>query len=176
MFQMKALFNIRKWKNQSQAHKVYHYKWVCPCTKISQKTEIEAQSSGSKEGQKGQETEEQVPEGMVVPTTWPPSLVYGITPSVSLDDDKHQQLELKKQTRDEKKDVEVSLAEFLKLLGDSVVQVSPVVGSDRTRKKSKPHWEGKDSQPHSRIHPRGEVAINSFIWEKKGKREESVSS
>ena len=83
---------------------------------------IEAQTSGSKEGQEGQEREEQIPErsyvgyyegtvslfeipveiisskgknteGMVVPMTWPPGLVYGITPSASSDDDKHQQQE-----------------------------------------------------------------------------------
>ena len=61
-------------------------------------------------------------EGMVVPMTWPPSLVYGITPSVSLEDDKRQQKESEKQPVDEKKDVEVFLAEFTEtILGDSVV-------------------------------------------------------
>ena len=29
-------------------------------------------------------------EGLEVPSTWPPSLVYGITPSARSDDDKHQ--------------------------------------------------------------------------------------
>ena len=54
--------------------------------------------------------------------TWPPSLVYGITPSASSEDDKHQQKESEKQPVDEKKDVEVSLAEFTEtILGDSVV-------------------------------------------------------
>ena len=86
---------------------------------ITEETVIEAQPSGSKEGPKGQEIEEQVPErsyvgyyegtislferpveivssmgnsieGMAVPTTWPPSFVYGITPSSSSDNDKHQ--------------------------------------------------------------------------------------
>ena len=103
---------------------------------ITEETVIEAQPSGSKEGQKGQEIGEQVPErsdvgyyegtvglfeglfegksseGMVVPMTWPPSLVYGITPSASSDDDRHQQQESEKQLKDEKKDVEVSLAEY----------------------------------------------------------------
>ena len=59
---------------------------------------------------------------MEVPMTWPPSLVYGITPSASSENDKHQQKELEKQSVDEKKDVEVSLAEFTEtILGDSVV-------------------------------------------------------
>ena len=31
--------------------------------------------------------------GMVAPMAWPPSLVYGITPSASLENDKHQQNE-----------------------------------------------------------------------------------
>ena len=59
---------------------------------------------------------------MAAPVTWPSSLVYGITPSASSEDDKHQQKELEKQLVDEKKDVEVSLAEFTEtILGDSVV-------------------------------------------------------
>ena len=86
---------------------------------IIDETVIEAQPSGSKEGSKEQGTQEQVPErsyvgyyegttglfekpvevilskeksveGLEVPSTWPPSLVYGITPSTSSDDDKHQ--------------------------------------------------------------------------------------
>ena len=61
-------------------------------------------------------------ESMAIPTAWPPSLVYGITPSASSDDDRHQQLESEKQPKDEKKDVEVSLAKFTEsILGDSVV-------------------------------------------------------
>ena len=61
-------------------------------------------------------------EGMAVPMTWPPSLVSGITLSASSDDDRHQQQESEKQPKDEKKDVEVSLAEFTEtILGDSVV-------------------------------------------------------
>ena len=123
---------------------------------------IEVQTSGSK---KGQEIGEQVPErsyvgydegtvglfdkpvevissegksseGMAVRMTWPPSLVYGITPSASSDDDRHQQQESKNQPKDEKKDVEVSLAEFTEtILGDSVVRVSLVAGSDKTKGK-----------------------------------------
>ena len=131
----------------------------------TEETVIEAQPSGSKEGQKGQEIGEQVPErsyvgyyegtvglfekpvevisskgksseDMAVPMTWPPSLVYGITSSASSDDDRCQQLESEKQPTDGKKDVEVSLAEFTEtILGDSVVQVSPVAGSDKTKGK-----------------------------------------
>ena len=82
---------------------------------------------------------------MAVPITWPPSLVYGITPSASSEDDKHQQKELERQPVDEKKYVEVSLAEFTEIiLGDSVVQVSPVVGSDRIKGKVQTPLEGKE--------------------------------
>ena len=88
---------------------------------------IEAQTSESKEGQEGQKIGKQIPErshvgyyegniglferpvevisskernteGMVVPMTWPPSLVYGITPLASSEDDKHQQKELERQS------------------------------------------------------------------------------
>ena len=51
-------------------------------------------------------------EGMAASMTWPPGLVYGITPLASSDNDKHQQQESEKQPVGEKKDVEVSLAEF----------------------------------------------------------------
>ena len=144
------------------------------CQNIMDETVIEAQTSESKEGQKGQEIGEQIPErpyvgyyggtlglferpvevisskeknieGMEVPITWPPSLVYGITPSVSSEDDKHQQKELERQPVDEKKDVEVSLAEFTEtILGDSVVQVSPVAGSDKIKGKVQTPLEGKE--------------------------------
>ena len=86
---------------------------------ITDETVIEAQPSGSKEGSKEQGTQEQVPErsyvgyyegtiglfekpvevvlskeksvkGLEVPSMWPPNLVYGITPSASSDDNKHQ--------------------------------------------------------------------------------------
>ena len=134
----------------------------------------ETVTSEPKEGQKGQEIGEQIPErpyvgyyegtlglferpvevisskernteGMVVPITWPPSLVYGITPSASSEDDKHQQKELERQPVDEKKDVEFSLAEFTEtILGDSVVQVSPVAGSDKIKGKVQTPLEGKE--------------------------------
>ena len=86
---------------------------------ITEETVIAAQCSESKESSKSQRTEEQIPdrsyvgyyeetiglfekpvevtsskgksvEGLEVPTTWPPGLAYGITPSVSSDDNKHQ--------------------------------------------------------------------------------------
>ena len=104
------------------------------CQNIMDETVIKAQTSEPKDSQKDQEIGEQIPErpyvgyyegtlglferplkvisskernieGMVVPITWPPSLVYGITPSASLEDDKHQQKELERQPVDEKKDV-----------------------------------------------------------------------
>ena len=86
---------------------------------ITDKTVIEEQSLGSKKDSREQMTQEQIPErsyvgyyegtiglfekpvmvvsskkegveGLEVPSTWPPSLVYGITPSASLDDNKRQ--------------------------------------------------------------------------------------
>ena len=89
------------------------------CQNIMDETVIEAQTSESKQGQKGQEIGEQIPEksyvgyyegtiglferpvevisskernteDMVVPMTWPPSLVYETTPLISSEDDKHQ--------------------------------------------------------------------------------------
>ena len=93
---------------------------------IIDETVIEEQSSRSKKSSKEQGTQEQIPErsyvgyykgtiglfekpvtivsskkesveGLEVPSTWPPSLVYGITPSASSDDDKCQCLELDSQ-------------------------------------------------------------------------------
>ena len=90
---------------------------------ITDETMIEEQSLGSKKDSKEQGTPEQMPErsyvgyyegtlrlfekpvmvvsskkesveGLEIPSTWPPSLVYGITPSASSDDDKHQQINL----------------------------------------------------------------------------------
>ena len=90
---------------------------------ITDETVIEEQSSRSKKSSKEQRTQEQMPkrsyvgyykgtiglfdkpvtvvslkkesvEGLEVPSTWPPSLVYGITPLASLDDDKRQRIEL----------------------------------------------------------------------------------
>ena len=144
------------------------------CQNITDETLIEAQTSESKEGQKDQKLGEQIPErpyvgyyegtiglferpvevisskernteGMVVPMTWPPSLVYGITPSASLEDAKRKQKELERQSVDERKDVEISLAEFTEtILGDLVVRVSPVVGSDKIKGKIQTPLEGKE--------------------------------
>ena len=146
---------------------------------ITEETVIEAQPSGSKEGQKGQDIGKQVPErscvgyyevtvglfekpvevisskgksleGMAVPVTWPPCLVYGITPSASSEDDRHQQQESEKQPVNEKKDVEVSLAEFTEtILGHSVVPVSSVVGSDKTKGKVQTPLGGKEFMTHT---------------------------
>ena len=124
---------------------------------------IEEQSLGSKKDSKEQGAPEQIPErsyvgyyegtiglfeklvmvisskkegveGLEVPSTWPPSLVYGITPSASLDDDKHQQINLEGQLKSEDQGVDVSLAEFTEtILNDSIVQVTPIVRSDDTK-------------------------------------------
>ena len=73
-------------------------------------------------------------EGLEVPSTWPPSLVYGITPSASSDDNKRQQINLESQPKSEDKGVDVSLAEFTEtILNDSIVQVTPIVRSDETK-------------------------------------------
>ena len=124
---------------------------------------IEEQSLGSKKGLKEQGTPEQIPErsymgyykgtiglfeklvtvvsskkegveGLEVPSTWPPSLVYGITPSASSDDNKHQRINLESQPNSEDQSVDVSLAELTEtILNDSIVQVTPIVRSDETK-------------------------------------------
>ena len=130
---------------------------------ITDETVIKEQSLGSKKSSKEQGTQEQIPErsyvgyyegtiglfekpvtvgssktesveGLEVPSTWPPSLVYGITPSASSDDDKRQHLELESQPKSEDKGVDISLAEFTEtILNDSIVQVTPIVRSDATK-------------------------------------------
>ena len=112
-------------------------------------------------------------EGMAAPMTWPPSLVYGITPSAS-SDDKCQQQELEKQTVGEKKDVEVSLAEFTEIiLGDSVVQVSPVVGSDKTKGKIQTPLEGKEFMTPTAESTREEKLQLTSSYEKRKDREKN---
>ena len=130
---------------------------------ITDETVIEEQSLGSKKDPREQATQEQIPkrsyvgyyegtiglfekpvtvvsskkeeiEGLEVPSTWPPSLVYGITPSASSDDDKHQRINLESQPKSEDQGVDVSLAEFTEtILNDSIVQVTPIVRSDETK-------------------------------------------
>ena len=111
---------------------------------ITDETVIEAQPVGSKEGSKEWGTQEQVPErcyvgyyegtiglfekpvtvvsskkesveGLEVPSMWPPSLVYGITPSASSDDDKRQRLELESQSKSKDKVVMFPWQSLLKL-------------------------------------------------------------
>ena len=124
---------------------------------------IEEQSLGSKQDLKEQGTPEQIPErsyvgyyegtiglfekpvrvvsskkegveGLKVPSTWPPSLVYGITPLASSDDDKHQRINLESRPKSEDQGVDVSLAEFTEtILNDSIVQVTLIVRSDETK-------------------------------------------
>ena len=123
---------------------------------ITDETVIEPQPVGSKEGSREQGTQEQVPERSYVgyydgtiglfeklvavvsskkeSVEGPPSLVYGITPSASSDDNKRQHLELESQPKSADKGGDVSLAEFTEtILNDSVVQVTPIVGSDGTK-------------------------------------------
>ena len=90
-----------------------------PYQNITDETVIKEQSLGSQKDSKEQGTPDQIPErsyvgyyegtiglfekpvtvvsskkegleGLEVPLTWPPSLVYGITPSASSDDDNRQ--------------------------------------------------------------------------------------
>ena len=71
---------------------------------------------------------------MEVASTWPPSLVYGITPLASSDDDKRQRINLESRPKSEDQGVDVSLAEFTEtILNDSIVQVTPIVRSDETK-------------------------------------------
>ena len=130
---------------------------------ITDETVIEEQSSKSKESSKEQGTQEQrlersyvgyyegtiglfekpvtvvsskkeSVEGLEVPSIWPPSLVYGITPSASSDDDKRQRIELESRPKSEDNGVDVSLGEFTEtILNDSIVQVTPIVRSDETK-------------------------------------------
>ena len=73
-------------------------------------------------------------EGFGIPSTWPPSLVYGITPSASLDDNKRQRINLESRPKSEDQGVDVSLTEFTEtILNDSIVQVTPIVRSDETK-------------------------------------------
>ena len=103
-----------------------------------------------------------------------PSLVYGITPSASSEDDKRQQKELEKQPVDEKKDVEVSLAEFTEtILGDSVVQVSPVVGSDKPKEKIQTPLEGKEFMTPTAESTREEKLWLTPSYEKRKDREKN---
>ena len=118
---------------------------------ITDETVIEEQSLGFKKGLKEQGTPEQMPErsymgyyegtlglfqklvtvvsskkesveGLEILSTWPPSLVYGITPSASSDDDKHQRINLVSRPKGEDQSVDVSLAEFTEtILNDSIV-------------------------------------------------------
>ena len=170
------------------------------CQNIKDETVIQAQTSGSKEGQ---EIGEQIPErsyvgyyegttglfegpvevipskrrnteGMVAPMAWPPSLVYGITPSESSKDDKHQQKQSEKQPIDEKKDVEVSLAEFTEtILGDSVVQVLPVAESDKTKEKIQTPLEGKEFTAPTAESTREEKLWLTPSYEKRKAREKN---
>ena len=173
------------------------------CQNITDETVIEAQTSESKEGQKGQEIGGQIPErsyvgyyegtlglferpvevisskernteGMVVPMTWSPSLVYGITPSASSEDDKCQQKEIEKQSEDEKKDVEVSLAQFTEtILGDSVVQVSPVVEIDNIKGKIQTPLEGKEFTTPTAESTWEKKLLQSPSYEKRKDREKN---
>ena len=150
---------------------------------ITDETVIEEQSLRSKKSSKEQGTQEQMPErsyvgyyegtiglfekpvtvvsskkesveGLKVPSTWPPSLVYGITPSASSDYDKCQCIELESQPKSEGNGVDVSLAEFTEtILNDSIVQVTPIVRSDETKGRVQtPLEKGGGYHFHCRIY------------------------
>ena len=111
---------------------------------------------------------------MVAPMAWLPSLVYGITPSASSEDDKYQQKESEKQPVDEKKDVEISLAEFTEtILGHSVVRVSPVVGSDKIKGKIQTPLEGKEFMTPTAESTREEKLQLTPSYEKRKYREKN---
>ena len=111
-------------------------------------------------------------EGLEVPTMWPPSLVYGITPSASSDDDKRQQSALGNQPKGEEKNVDVSLAEFTEtILGDSVVQVTPIAGSDKTKRRVQTPLEEKGfTTPTAESTREGKLKL-TLSYEKRKERE-----
>ena len=84
-------------------------------------------------------------QGVEIPTVWPPKMVYGITSSASSGEERYKQMVANKLAKDEEKDVEVSLAEFTDTIqGQSVVRVSPVTGSDKTKGKVQTPSDTKD--------------------------------
>ena len=129
---------------------------------ITKEAVIEAEASRSKEGQVVEEVVPERPflgyyEGTVglfeepvqvlsskdkseqsaeIPAVWPPKIVYGITSSASSGEERYKQMVANKLAKDEEKDVEVSLVEFTdSIQGQSVVRVSPVAGSNKTKGK-----------------------------------------
>ena len=72
-------------------------------------------------------------------------MVYGITSSASSGEERYKQMVVDKLAKDEEKDVEVSLAEFTDTIqGQSVVSVSLVTGSDKTKEKVQTPSDTKD--------------------------------
>ena len=79
--------------------------------------------------------------GAEIPVVWPPKMVYGITSSASSGEERSKWMVAGKLA----KDVEVSLAEFTDTIqGQSVVRVSPVTGSDKTKGKVQTPSDTKD--------------------------------
>ena len=110
--------------------------------------------------------------GLDVPSMWPPSLVYRITPSASSDALKHQRLELESQPKSEDKGVDISLAEFTEtILNDSAVQVTPIVGSDGTKGRVQtPLEKGGFIIPTAESMHEGELRL-TLSYEKRKDRE-----
>ena len=87
-----------------------------------------------------------------IPTVWPPKMVYGITSSASSGEERYKQMLANKLAKDEEKDVEVCLAEFTDTIqGQSVVRVSPVTGSDKTKGKVQTIRYKRFHYPYGRI-------------------------
>ena len=81
-------------------------------------------------------SKEKSEQGAKIPTVWPPKMVYGMTSSASAGEERYKQMVADKLAKDEEKDIEVSLAEFTDTIqGQSIVRVSPVTGSDKTKGK-----------------------------------------
>ena len=108
---------------------------------------------------------------MEVPSTWPPSLVYGVTSSASSDDDKCQRLELESQTKSEDKGVDISLTEFTEtILNNSIVQVTPIIWSDETKGRvQNPLEKGGFTIPTTEFTCEGELRLTPSYERRKDK-------
>ena len=84
-------------------------------------------------------------QGVEIPTVWPPKMVYGITSLASSGEERYKQMVTDKLAKDGEKDVEISLAEFTDTIQrESVVRISLVTGSDKTKGKVQTPSDTKD--------------------------------
>ena len=172
MFLMQLLCSIRKGRGLVASTQSVSLQVSIPSYQnITEEAVIEAEASRSKEGQVVEEvvperpflgyyegtvrlfkepvhvlsSKEKNEQGAEIPVVWPPKMVYGITSSASSSEERYKHIVADKLATDEEKDVEVSLAEFTDTIqGQSVVRVSPVTGSDKTKGKVQNPSDTKD--------------------------------